>query len=102
MFSTLLPKDVSTAGHTVYDPTASPTAKLVPGAKWNISYGDGSSASGTVYTDTVTLGGLVIKDQTVEAADTLSDAFKSESGDGLLGLAFNTLNVIAPVSLLMS
>jgi Eukaryotic aspartyl protease len=41
---------VDTSGHVIYDPTKSGSAQLVEGATWNISYGDGSSASGNVYT----------------------------------------------------
>jgi len=40
----------ATKGHHIYNPTKSSTAKLVPDATWKISYGDGSSAGGNVYT----------------------------------------------------
>ena len=66
------------------------------GSTWNISYGDGSSASGDVGTDTVTLGGIAIKNQTIELAKQLSAEFASGSGDGLLGLAFDTINTVTP------
>jgi hypothetical protein len=46
------------------------------------SYGDGSSASGDVYADTVTIGDITITGQEVEAAKTLSSEFASGSGDG--------------------
>lgn len=61
-----------------------------------ISYGDGSSASGTVGTDDVNIGGLVVKRQSVELAKTLSTSFASGVGDGLLGLAFDTINTVTP------
>ena len=38
-------------GHNIYDPSKSSTAKKAKGS-WNISYGDGSTASGSPYTDT--------------------------------------------------
>jgi hypothetical protein len=46
--------------------------------------------------DTVTVGGIQIKNQAVECADTLSSAFSSGSGDGLLGLAFGNINTVTP------
>jgi len=49
VFSSELPEELQ-AGHTIYHAAASPTAKLTPGATWTISYGDGSNASGSVYT----------------------------------------------------
>jgi len=61
---------------------------------WKISYGDGSSASGDVGMDIVHIGGLTIKDQTVELARQMSDQFSQGSGDGLLGLAFPKINTV--------
>ncbi|KZO99775.1 acid protease [Calocera viscosa TUFC12733] len=85
------------SSHTIYNPTASSTAKASQGLTWNISYGDGSSASGNVYTDVVTLGAIAIPGQAVEVADKLSSAFTSGDGsDGLLGLAFPSINTVAP------
>jgi hypothetical protein len=50
VFSSELPKREQTKGHTIYNPAKSPTAEQMSGATWNIGYGDGSSASGNVYT----------------------------------------------------
>lgn len=66
------------------------------GATWQISYGDGSSASGTVGTDTVNLGGIVIQNQAIELAKTLSTQFQQDVGDGLLGLAWGSINTVQP------
>ena len=44
-------------GHNIYNPAKSSTAKKASGA-WNISYGDGSTASGDPYTDTGMLSSL--------------------------------------------
>ncbi|KAF8577518.1 acid protease [Ramaria rubella] len=91
----------SVAGHTIYNPSASSTAKQVSGASWNISYGDGSSASGNVYTDTIKIGSLTIPTQAVELAEQLSSSFLQEGGsDGLLGLAWPSINTVQPNSVL--
>lgn len=99
LWSTELPKSTTTnppSPHTVYDPKKSSTYKAVKGSSWKISYGDGSSASGTVGTDNVNVGGLIIKAQSIELADTLSDQFQQDSSDGLLGLAFGSINTVTP------
>lgn len=99
LFSTELPKStISQAGndHTIYDPKKSSTYKATKGSSWKISYGDGSSASGTVGTDNVTIGGLTIKNQSIELAKTLSAQFASGVGDGLLGLAWPSINTVTP------
>jgi len=89
----------SVAGHTIYKPASSSTAKQVSGASWNISYGDGSSASGNVYTDTIQIGSLSIPNQAVELAEKLSSSFLQEGGsDGLLGLAWPSINTVQPDS----
>lgn len=66
------------------------------GAKWQIQYGDGSTASGTVGTDTVIIGGLSVENQAVELASTLAPSFEETAGDGLLGLAFGSINTVKP------
>lgn len=96
VWSTELPKSTSTAGHTIFDPSKSSTFKNSSGSTWKISYGDSSSASGTVGTDNVNIGGLVIKAQAIELANTLSTQFQQGVGDGLLGLAFGSINTVSP------
>lgn len=85
------------SGQTIYNPSSSTTATKLTGATWSISYGDGSSSSGIVYTDKVTVGGLSVAKQAVEVAQKVSSSFTEESTiDGLLGLAFSTLNTVSP------
>jgi Eukaryotic aspartyl protease len=66
------------------------------GYSWKISYGDSSSASGTVGTDNVTIGGLTIENQAIELAKSMSDQFIQGAGDGLLGLAWGNINTVKP------
>jgi hypothetical protein len=92
VFSSETPSSES-AGHTVYNPSRSSTAQELTGATWNITYGDGSSSSGNVYTDTVTVGGTTVTNQAVELAEQVSSQFQQDTdSDGLLGLAFSSIN----------
>lgn len=94
MFSTELPTNEQ-SGHTLYNPSTS--GKLDSGETWSISYGDGSSASGNVYIDKVVVGGTTVTSQAVEAAETISAEFQSDAAsDGLLGLAFDSINTASP------
>lgn len=100
VWSTSLSKSTQTAGvkagHTIFDPTKSSTWETSSGSTWKISYGDSSSASGTVGTDVVNVGGLAIQGQAVELANTLSTQFVQGAGDGLLGLAWGSINTVTP------
>lgn len=100
VWSTELSKSIQTqgekAGHTIFNPSKSSTWKKSSGSTWQISYGDSSSASGDVGTDNVEIGGLTIKNQAVEIAKTLSAQFVSGPGDGLLGLAWGSINTVQP------
>ncbi|KAJ5777912.1 Aspergillopepsin-1 [Penicillium odoratum] len=100
VWSTKLPSATLSqyTNHTVFDSSKSSTFENSEGSTWKISYGDGSSASGTVGTDNVNIGGLVVKNQAVELADTLSAQFASGAGDGLLGLAFGSINTVQPTA----
>ena len=96
VFSSELPSAQS-SGHSVYNPSKSRTAKKLSGASWQISYGDGSGASGDVYTDTVNVGGTQVTGQAVELASKISAQFQQdENNDGLLGLAFSSINTVKP------
>ena len=85
----------SKAGHSVYTPGSS--SSPLSGETWSISYGDGSGASGNVFLDTVTVGATTATGQAVEAAESVSAQFSEDTdNDGLLGLAFDSLNTVRP------
>ena len=77
-----------------FSPEKSHSFKVAKDKSWKIQYGDGSSASGIVGTDVVTIGGLAIKNQAIEVAKHLSPQFTEGEMDGLLGLAFHQINTI--------
>lgn len=80
-----------------YDPSSSSSATEMTGSSWQISYGDGSSSSGDVYKDKVTIGNLTVSAQAVEVATTVSEEFTEDSAmSGLVGLAMSSLNTISP------
>lgn len=95
--STLLPVAQRTGQKALYDPTKSPTAKLVQGATYTISYGDGSGSRGVLYRDNVTIGGLSVENQGVEVATAMSQSFTDDKANqGLLGLCFSKINAVKP------
>ncbi|KAI0839126.1 eukaryotic aspartyl protease [Hypoxylon sp. FL0890] len=84
-------------GQTVWDINKSSTAKMLMGSTWSITYGDGSSSSGDVYLDTVSVGGITVENQAVESARNVSLSFTQQpDSDGLLGLAAGSLNTVQP------
>lgn len=86
-----------TAGHTLFDPTKSKTFKAIQGATFQVSYGDGSGAEGNVGTDVVNVGGASFNAQAVEIATAVTQQFvDDQANDGLMGLAFSTLNTVQP------
>lgn len=88
-----------TSGHTTYNANTSTSAEVMSGASWTISYGDGSSSSGDVYTDAVTIGNLTVTKQAVEVATTLSSEFTSDTAlSGLVGLAMSSINTVKPTA----
>ncbi|TVY73648.1 Aspergillopepsin-1 [Fusarium oxysporum f. sp. cubense] len=93
VFSTELSKRIQ-KGHNIFDPLSSSSFNELTDKTWKISYGDGSSASGDCGSDDVTIGGLTIKNQTIELASQLDQQFAQGKGDGLLGLAFPQINTV--------
>lgn len=100
VWSTELNKKTQAAGKTqdiqIFDHHKSTTFKSAPGYSWNITYGDGSGASGTVGTDTVTIGDVSIENQAIELANKVSSSFQNQSSSGLFGLAFGSINTVEP------
>ncbi|KAH6641679.1 aspartic peptidase domain-containing protein [Chaetomium tenue] len=80
--------------HKKFDHTKSSSFQLAKDKTWKIQYGDGSSASGTVGTDVLVLGGIIIKKQVIEIANEMSAQFSEGTMDGLLGLAFSKINTV--------
>ncbi|KAI0693994.1 protease [Cerioporus squamosus] len=73
-------------GKHKYDAAPSTTSVRKSGT-FQISYGDGSSVSGPVYTDTVTVAGVTARGQYFSPVTTLSSSFAGEAMDGILGMA---------------
>lgn len=93
VFSNELPSN-DQGNHAIYKPGA--TATKLQGATWQIQYGDQSTAGGDVYTDTVSVGDTTVTAQAVEAASTVSQSFVQDQSDGLVGLAFSSINTVQP------
>ncbi|KDQ20078.1 hypothetical protein BOTBODRAFT_101585 [Botryobasidium botryosum FD-172 SS1] len=77
--------------HTHYNPRLVSTSKYL-GKTFQLVYGDGSTTSGELYSDTVTVAGLTATDQTLGAATSYSTSFETGPADGLMGLAFPSLS----------
>ncbi|KAG0052001.1 hypothetical protein BGZ83_003079 [Gryganskiella cystojenkinii] len=81
--------------HTRFTSSKSSTFQK-DGRRWTISYGDGSSASGTLGSDIVNVGGISVR-QTIGLATTESSQFGSSPEDGLFGLGFDTIESVSGV-----
>ncbi|KAF7955846.1 hypothetical protein EAE96_004768 [Botrytis aclada] len=95
VFSSLLAAS-SRQGHDIYTSSKSSTFKALSGYTWSIQYVDGSGASGTVGTDTVKVGGTTVTGQAVELANRVSSSFVTDASDGLIGMAFSSINTVQP------
>ncbi|KAJ3859585.1 acid protease [Lentinula novae-zelandiae] len=76
---------------STYDSSASSTSSKESGS-FSIEYGDGSTVSGPVYEDTVTVAGIQVSKQKFSPVTTLSSSFASDPADGILGLAFPAIS----------
>ncbi|KAJ6536359.1 acid protease [Mycena capillaripes] len=59
---------------------------------FEIQYGDGSTVSGPVYTETVTVAKITATKQYFSPVTTLSSSFADDPIDGILGLAFPAIS----------
>ncbi|KAF5382798.1 hypothetical protein D9757_007282 [Collybiopsis confluens] len=59
---------------------------------FSIQYVDGSTVSGPIYKDTVTVAGATATDQAFSAVTTLSSSFANNPIDGVLGMAFPAIS----------
>lgn len=81
----------------VFDPAQSKTFEPLPGAEFNITYGDQSFANGPVGTDTVDIGGATVTRQAIGVPTQVSQSFiQDTSSNGLVGLAFSNINTVRP------
>src|SRR3569833_83579 len=69
--------DTGSTDLRVFNIAASSTARRLQGATWSIKYGDGSSSSGDVFTDVVSIGGVTVQNQAVESATQVSSSFQN-------------------------
>ncbi|KAH8917603.1 acid protease, partial [Atractiella rhizophila] len=58
---------------------------------WDITYGDGTTVTGFVAQDTLSIAGFTIPSQGFSLANIASEQLESEVEDGLIGLGFSTL-----------
>ncbi|KAI5296309.1 Type I transmembrane sorting receptor [Ascosphaera acerosa] len=81
--------------HPVYEP--SEHGRRIQNASWELSYADGASAYGQVWTDTFTIGGVSMANQGIETASYASPALVNDANcDGVLGLGFSSINYAKP------
>ncbi|KAJ7752532.1 acid protease [Mycena olivaceomarginata] len=74
-----------------YKATSSSTSSKKTGT-FSIEYGDGSTVSGPVYSETVTVAKVAVTKQWFSPVTTLSSSFKDDPIDGILGLAFPAIS----------
>ncbi|KAK7461034.1 hypothetical protein VKT23_008962 [Stygiomarasmius scandens] len=74
-----------------FNAASSSTAKKQSGT-FQIQYGDGSTVSGPIYTDTVSVAGVKATSQKFSPVTSLSSSLADEDIDGILGLAFPAIS----------
>ncbi|KAJ7148453.1 acid protease [Mycena crocata] len=85
--------DSTCNGHTLYNPSASSSA-VNTADSFFLQFGAGN-ATGTIFTDTVSVAGVTARGQAVGASNHYSVEFEADSfpPDGLVGMAFPALAV---------
>ncbi|KAF7550731.1 hypothetical protein G7Z17_g5499 [Cylindrodendrum hubeiense] len=99
----VLPKKGCTtcSNYTLFDPSKSSTYSKKPGYEYDLKFGtggnaqpleNGASLNGTIVRDTVTIGGLSIKDQTF----LLCDSYDEVLGENPIGLNIDGIFGLSP------
>ncbi|KAH8705305.1 aspartic proteinase complexed with Pepstatin [Talaromyces proteolyticus] len=84
-----------TTGHNTYTPSTH--AIPLDGYNFSSSYAEGTTVTGNVVQDYVSLGGLETYSQSIETASDIPASFVNEtSRDGILGLGFGSINTVRP------
>ena len=82
----------STEGHNFYK--IGPESKKLKDHYWRILYGDGTTASGDVYIDAVSVGGVTSPKQAFGAASRVSSEFVEDiNNDGVMGISFSSASL---------
>lgn len=88
---------VDMPAHPYWNISQSSTAQRLNDSSWMITYGDGSEASGTAWTDVVNVGGVTVTDAVVESATFASDSLLEDTQlTGIFGLAFALPSHVRP------
>lgn len=78
--------------HDFYTPD--PESQKLEDEVWRVEYGDGTTASGDVYIDSVVVGDITSPEQAVGAASKVSDELiDDENNDGIMGISFTSLSM---------
>ena len=98
VFNAALPAADQTGHDVIYNPSESESFQSIPGAWFDVSYGDNSSTSGLVGKETVHIGTITVVGQAVELPGTVSPQFTGDTNlDGIVGLGFSQFgNSIRP------
>jgi len=74
-----------------YNAANSSTSAMRSGT-FSIQYGDGSTSSGPIFTDTVSVAGIKSTAQYLSAVTSLSSSFANDPIDGILGMAYQKIS----------
>ncbi|KAJ1979702.1 hypothetical protein H4R33_005657 [Dimargaris cristalligena] len=79
--------------HRTFQPARSSTFQT-DGREFSIGYGDGTHAEGVLVSDTLTIGGIRVANQTFAMATAESEELERNEYDGMFGLAFAELSSV--------
>lgn len=88
--SWVLSSDIDSLARSTYNSLTSNTSRYQEGQTWQECYTDLSCVYGDVYTETISVGGIVVNNQTIGVAkEATSDLLEANDPGGILGLSFN-------------